>query len=162
MKFLVLPQPKVLSLAVASSIIHGVGLAHNRRGSLQKLKDISKILQGLGIVRKVMVTVGSDKGVLAYQYVGQEVELMPPVEVEESLHVGLVSGGLEEEGKNSTEIMEEEILDAGGEGGDGRVAGEKEVQLQSSSVLMVGRKVIRLKFVGDEVEMMRDCRGKKK
>ena len=71
MMFLVLPQPKVLSLSVASTTMYEAGQAANmKRGSLQKLLDISKILQGLGILRKVKVTVGMDKAVFAYQYVG--------------------------------------------------------------------------------------------
>ena len=62
MKFLVLPQPKVLSLSVPSTIMHGAGqVANMKRGSLQKLLDISKILQGL---RKVKVTVGTDVAII--------------------------------------------------------------------------------------------------
>ena len=66
-----------LFLSVAPTIINGASQAANMmRGSLQKLLDISKILQGFGILPKMKVNVGTDKGVFAYQYVGEEVELL--------------------------------------------------------------------------------------
>merc|ERR1719435_453590 len=46
MMFLTLQKPKVLHLSVAMSVIHGVDLTENQRvGCMQKLWDVSKILQ---------------------------------------------------------------------------------------------------------------------
>ena len=160
MMFLVLPQPKVLSLSVASTIIHGAGQAANmKRGGLQKLLDISKILQGLGILRKVKVTVGMDRAVFAYQYVGQEVELVTLVEVEETgrLEEDLEGGtSLEEDSEDKANADDNNVLMCEDDG---------TVELKQSSRVeekKERRKMVRLKFFGDEVEKMRDCRRKRK
>ena len=166
--FLVLPQPKVLSLSVASTIMHGAGQAANmNRGSLQKLWDISKILQGLGILRKVKVTVGTDKAVFAYQYVGQEVELVTLVEVEETGSSEVEFEGrktLEEDiggGNDNVNAADEvnELMSRAEERGEGTV------ELKQSSMVVEeeeGRKIVRMRFFGDEVEKIRDCKRKRK
>jgi hypothetical protein len=79
MMFLSVPPPAQGPLPVRGpdAIMHGDSQAANMmRGILQKLLDISKILQGFGILPKMKVNVGTDKGVFAYQYVGEEVELL--------------------------------------------------------------------------------------
>ena len=77
MVFLVLPQPKVISLPVATTVIHGAEVRGKQRVvCLQKLWDVSKILQEVGLIQKVTIRQGSEKPVLAYQYVGETVELV--------------------------------------------------------------------------------------
>jgi len=77
MVFLVLPQPKVISLPVANTVIHGTAVtAKQRNVCLQKLWDVSKILQEVGLIQKVTIKQGSEKPILAYQYVGEKVELV--------------------------------------------------------------------------------------
>ena len=85
MMSLVLPQHKVLSLFLASTIMHGAGQTANmKRGYLQKLLGISNIMQRLSLLRSVKVMVGMDKAIFAIQYVGQEVELATMVEMVEA------------------------------------------------------------------------------
>eukprot|EP00092_Neocalanus_flemingeri_P032008 GFUD01034789.1.p1 GENE.GFUD01034789.1~~GFUD01034789.1.p1 ORF type:complete len:246 (-),score=88.92 GFUD01034789.1:38-775(-) len=74
MLFLILPEPRIISLSVASCVIFGPLLTKGRRSScLQKLMDISQVLQSVGLVKRVMV--GSKK-TLAFQYVWETVKLI--------------------------------------------------------------------------------------
>jgi len=75
MLFLVLPQPKVITLPVATAVIHGIGVtAKQRTCNLQKLWDVSKILEEVGLIQKVKVRKGPERPVIAYQYIGEDVE----------------------------------------------------------------------------------------
>ena len=86
MVFLVLPQPKVISLPEATTVIHGAGVVGKQRVvCLQKLWDVSKILQEVGLIQKVTIRQGSEKPVLAYQYVGETVELVTVEKVGEAV-----------------------------------------------------------------------------
>ena len=76
MIFLVLQHPRILSLAEASVIIHGQVLTEaKRKANLQRLDGISKILEGVGLVVKVMKE-DDDKNNISYQYRGPEVTIM--------------------------------------------------------------------------------------
>jgi hypothetical protein len=148
MMFLVLPQPKVLSLSVASSVIHGAGEAANRkRGSLQKLLNISKILQGLGIVRNVKVTMASDEVVFAYQYVGQEVELVTLMEVKE---IGSSEKNLEEdsEGRRSEDKVNTDDVNEMVCGVEERRDGTAELEQPSMVMEEVRRKMVSISLLG--------------
>jgi len=75
MLFLVLSEPKVITLPVATAVIHGVRVTDKQRTcNLQKLWDVSKILEEVGLIRKVKMRKGSERSVIAYQYVGEVVE----------------------------------------------------------------------------------------
>ena len=78
MMFLVLPQPKVLSLSVAVSILYGQGIAaKSKQGCMQKLWDISKVLQVIGLIQKVEIsTLDSNNQIKAYKYIGVDIEVV--------------------------------------------------------------------------------------
>ena len=78
MMFLVLPQPKVLSLSVAVSILYGQGIAaKSKQGCMQKLWDISKVLQVIGLIQKVEIsTLDSSNPIKAYKYIGVDIEVV--------------------------------------------------------------------------------------
>ena len=172
MMFLVIPKPKYLTLTVATSVIFGVNQPGNKRMvGLQKLLDIAKILQAvaMAIIKKVRVTVGTAKPVLAYQYVGPEVELIRIVEVDEPMFAGdSESEAIAMEKENACKVDDGDEEGIGGKGdeeasGDGDeneesniASGRGKSEQTSLMVMDVARRVV-LKFAGDEVEMMRDC-----
>ena len=76
MIFLVLQHPRILSLAEASVIIHGQVLTEaKRKANLQRLDGISKILEGVGLLVKVIME-DDYKNNISYQYRGPEVTIM--------------------------------------------------------------------------------------
>ena len=183
MMFLILPQPKVLSMPVASSVI-GAGFTPVRsRSVLLKLVDIGKILQAVGLLAKVKVKVGEGNETIAYQYEGQEVEVMPLLDSEESTLDCLETGGQKEEGGTGQRGDKEgENTADGRRGEEGSSSGREEentgeeegtivgvteeeemlVQLPPTVAVVCERKVVRLKFVGKEVEMIVDRKRKRK
>merc|ERR1711915_311333 len=78
MMFLVLPQPKVLYLTLAVSILYGQGIAaKSKQGCMQKLWDISKVLQVIGLIQKVEIsTLDSNNPIKAYKYIGVDIEVV--------------------------------------------------------------------------------------
>ena len=72
MLFLILPEPRTISLPVASLVIFGPVLSQAKRYScLQRLVDISQVLQSVGLVKRVLV--GSKKS-LIFQYIWESVK----------------------------------------------------------------------------------------
>eukprot|EP00092_Neocalanus_flemingeri_P027672 GFUD01030037.1.p1 GENE.GFUD01030037.1~~GFUD01030037.1.p1 ORF type:complete len:350 (-),score=122.62 GFUD01030037.1:1-1050(-) len=135
MMFLILPQTRTLSLSIASIIIHGPGLSGNKmRTSLQRLGDISRVLQSMGLLAEVRVKKeGGSKGTISYQYVGLEVPTVfvmnvwsQDVEMEEE--IAAVSSIIVEDGREMVERTEKVAVSAGDEGepgcGDSRKKGD--------------------------------------
>merc|ERR1719430_1145214 len=122
MVFLVLPQPKVISLPVANTVIHGTAVtAKQRNVCLQKLWDVSKILQEVGLIQKVTIKQGSEKPILAYQYVGEKVELVMKEKVSEAVATPSSEENSSVMGKDITDIImnnESKMTHHEGESGD--------------------------------------------
>eukprot|EP00092_Neocalanus_flemingeri_P098966 GFUD01126235.1.p1 GENE.GFUD01126235.1~~GFUD01126235.1.p1 ORF type:complete len:344 (+),score=136.67 GFUD01126235.1:68-1033(+) len=141
MMFLILPQPRTLPLTVASIIIHGPGLSsYKLRASLQRLGDISMILQSVGLLAKVREKKEGDiKGTIAYQYVGLKIPTMPildvePKDVEMEEELAAVSNIIVENGRQMVESTEERAMSRGGEEG----ARNREIVEMSELGVMAG------------------------
>jgi len=158
MMFLVLPQPKILSLSVASTVIIGPNSASNeKRCSLQRLGDIAHILQTVGLLKKVKVKVGDERKVFAYQYVGQEVELVPVVQSEENnleqveratVKIGKEKAGKERKGyvsKKGKKVKKKSFVE------DEESTNEQRNEWSGLQDLM-GRKFVRMEFVEEGLE----------
>jgi len=140
MVFMALPPPKVISLPDASTVIHGAGVKGKQRNiCLQKLWDVSKILQEVGLIQKVTIRQGSEKPILAYQYVGEEVELVTVEKVSEAVATPSSDENSSVMGKDITDI----IMNNEGEGGDWLNSHVEKNNSQSSKVKLysVGIKV---------------------
>ena len=78
MIFLVLPQPKMLALSVAVSILYGNGTAaKSKQGCSQKLGDICKVLQVIGLIQKVEISnLDTSIPIKAFKYIGVDIEVV--------------------------------------------------------------------------------------
>jgi len=78
MIFLVLPQPKMLALSVAVSILYGNGTAaKSKQGCSQKLGDICKVLQVIGLIQKVEISnMDTSIPIKAFKYIGVDIEVV--------------------------------------------------------------------------------------
>ena len=75
MLFLIIPEPRTISLPLASLVIFGPVLSKSKRsGCLQRLGEICQVLQSVGLIKKVME--GNKKGFITYQYVWEKVSLL--------------------------------------------------------------------------------------
>merc|ERR1712179_294893 len=147
MVFMALPPPKVISLPDACTVIHGAGVKGKQRNiCLQKLWDVSKILQEVGLIQKVTIRQGSEKPILAYQYVGEEVELVTVEKVSEAVATPSSDENSSVMGKDITDIImnnESKMTHHEGESGDWLNSHVEKNNRQSSKVKLysVGIKV---------------------
>jgi len=144
MVFMALPPPKVISLPDAATVIHGAGVKGKQRNvCLQKLWDVSKILQEVGLIQKVTIRQGSEKPVLAYQYVGEKVELVTVERVSEAVASPPGDENDSEVGKGDPDFLNDENKITDHEGKSDCLSLHVEENSQSSKVKLysVGVKV---------------------
>jgi len=73
MLFLVIPEPRKLTLDFAAKVIHGPNPNEKAKVTrVRRLYDIANILQALGLIRKVQIAEGKTKKP-AFEYVGPDV-----------------------------------------------------------------------------------------
>jgi len=74
MLFLVIPEPRKLTLDFAAKVIHGPNPNEKAKVTrVRRLYDIANILSALGLIRKVQITEGKTKKP-AFEYVGPSVD----------------------------------------------------------------------------------------
>jgi len=81
MMFLVIQEPKIISLDEMSIVIHGTDLSKVKRAmSIKRLKDICNILSGVGLLE---VELQEDENL--YKYIGPEIPKLAIVDTNEDL-----------------------------------------------------------------------------
>jgi len=92
MIFLVLPPPKIIDIKKVANIVYShQGINSTKNMNVQKVTDVCKVLEALGLVQKVKLTLGGEETRYTFQYIGQDIVITDVVIPKEELNEDVVN-----------------------------------------------------------------------